>query len=96
VNTIASRLTQGTTLAQDRAEQLLALPYNDPALADTTDPGIFTSYPDPNPPQGYTIIWEVDTDAPSTGVKTINIYVTWKNKAGQPKSFNLAVQKSII
>jgi prepilin-type N-terminal cleavage/methylation domain-containing protein len=96
VNTIASRLTQGTTLAQDRAEQLMALPYNDLVLADTTGPGIFTSYTDPNPPQGYIIRWEVDTDAPSTGIKTINIYVTWKNKAGQLKSFNLAVQKSII
>ena len=38
VNTIASRLTQGTTLAQDRAEQLMALPY-DPMLADTTGLG---------------------------------------------------------
>ena len=54
-NTIASRLTQGTTLAQDRAEQLMALPYNDAALADTTAPGLFTTYTDPNPPQGYTI-----------------------------------------
>jgi type IV pilus assembly protein PilV len=91
VNTIASRLTRATTLAQDRAEQLMALPYNDPALADTTNPGIF----DLNPPQGYTIRWEVDTDAPS-GIKTINIYVTWKNKTSQTKSFNLAVQKSSI
>jgi hypothetical protein len=92
-------LTQGTTLAQDRAEQLLALPYDDPELADATDPGIFTSYPDPPPPQdkqGYTIRWEVDTNVPSTGIKTINIYVTWKNKAGEPKSFNLAVQKARI
>ena len=39
VNAIASRLTQGTTLAQDRAEQLMALSYNDPVLADTTGPG---------------------------------------------------------
>jgi prepilin-type N-terminal cleavage/methylation domain-containing protein len=95
VNTIASRLTQGTTLAQDRAEQLMALPYNDPALADTTAPKIFTSYTDPNPPQGYTIRWEVDTDT-AAGIKTINIYVAWKNKASQLKSFNLAVQKSSI
>ena len=29
VNTIASRLTQATTLAQARAEQLMALPYGD-------------------------------------------------------------------
>ena len=96
VNTIASRLTQATTLAQDRAELLMALPYNDPTLADTTGQGSFTSYTDPNPPQGYTIRWEVDTDAPSAGIKTINIYVTWKNKASPPKSFNLSVQKSII
>src|SRR5262249_24838922 len=95
VNTIASRLTQATTLAQDRAEQLMALPYNDAMLADTTPLGIFTSYTDPNPPQGYTISWTVDTNS-SLGIKTINISVTWKNKGSQPKSFNLAVQKSII
>jgi type IV pilus assembly protein PilV len=95
-NAIASRLTQATTLAQDRAELLMALPYNDPALADTTDKGSFTSYTDPHPPQGYTIRWEVDTDALSGGIKTINIYVTWKNQASPPKSFNLSVQKSIM
>jgi len=86
-NTIASRLTQATTLAQDRAEQLMALPYNDAALAATT-------YTEPNPPQGYTITWTVD--APSAGIKTINIDVTWKNKASQLKTFSLSVQKSSI
>ena len=96
VNTIASRLTQGTTLAQDRVEQLMALPYNDPTLADTTAKGTFTSYTDPNPPQGYTIRWDVDTDVPSTGIKTINIFVTWKNKASQTKTFSLSVQKSSV
>ena len=96
VNTVAKRLTQATTLAQERAELLMALPYNDPTLTDTTSKGSFTSYTDSQPPQGYTIRWEVDTDAPSGGIKTINIYVTWKNKASPPKSFNLAVQKSII
>jgi type IV pilus assembly protein PilV len=93
VNSIASRLTQGTTLAQDRAEQLLALPYDDPLLADTTGQGIMTSYTDTNPPQGYTIRWEVDTNVPSVGVKTINIFVTWKNLKVS-KSFSLSVQKS--
>jgi len=92
-NTIASRLTQATTLAQDRAEQLMALPYNDAALADTTAPGTFTTYTEPNPPQGYTITWKVDTDVPSAGIKTINIDVTWKNKASQLKTFSLSVQK---
>jgi len=93
-NSIASRLTQATTLAQDRAEQLMALPYNDAALADTTAPGTFTTYTDPNPPQGYTITWKVDE--PSAGIKTINIDVTWKNKASQLKTFSLSVQKPSI
>jgi hypothetical protein len=74
----------------------MALPYTDPMLADTTAKGTFTSYTDPNPPQGYTISWAVDTDAPSVGIKTINIFVTWKNKASQTKTFSLAVQKSSI
>ena len=53
VNTVAKRLTQATTLAQERAELLMALPYTDPTLADTTSKGSFTSYTDPQPPQGY-------------------------------------------
>jgi len=95
VNTIASRLTQGTTLAQDRTERLMALSYDDARLADTTSQGTFTSYPDPNPPQGYTIRWAVDTDVPSTGIKTINIFVTWKN-VKTSKTFSLSVQKSKV
>ena len=102
VNTIASRLTQGTTLAQDRVEWLMALPYNDKMVADITAKGTFTSYPntdnpDPKPPpQGYTIRWDVDTDVPSAGLKTINIFVTWKNKTSQTKTFSLSVQKSSV
>jgi prepilin-type N-terminal cleavage/methylation domain-containing protein len=95
VNTIASRLTQGTTLAQDRAERLMALPYTDPTLADTTATGVFTSHTDPNPPQGYTIRWDVDTDVPSAGIKTINVFVTWRNRNAS-KTFSLAVQKSNV
>jgi type IV pilus assembly protein PilV len=95
VNTIASRLTQGTTLAQDRTERLMALSYDDAMLADTTGQGTFTSYTDPNPPQGYTIRWAVDTDVPSTGIKTINIFVTWKNVTTS-KTFSLSVQKSTV
>ena len=93
VNTIASRLTQATTLAQDRVERLLAITYKDPMLDDTTATGIFTSYIDPNPPKGYTIRWEVDTDVPSAGIKTINIFVTWRNLKAS-KTFSLSVRKS--
>ena len=67
--------------------------YNDPLLADTTATGIFTSYTDPNPPQGYAIRWEVDTDVPSAGIKTINIFVTWNNLKAS-KTFSLSMRKS--
>jgi len=93
VNAIASRLTQATTLAQDRVERLMAMPYNDPLLADTTATGSFTSYTDPNPPQGYTITWRVDTDVPSAGIKTVNIFVTWNNLKAS-KTFSLSMRKS--
>ena len=99
VNTIANRLTQASTLAQDKAEQLLAMSYDDPLLADTTAPGSVTSYPnaghpDPTPPPpGYTVSWEVDTDVPSTGLKTINVFVTWNNLKVS-KTFSLSVRKS--
>ena len=93
VNAIASRLTQATTLAQDRVERLMAMPYNDPLLADTTATGSFTSYTDPNPPQGYTITWRVDSDVPSAGIKTIDIFVTWKNLKAS-KTFSLSMRKS--
>jgi hypothetical protein len=83
-------LTQATTLAQDRAEQFMALPYNHPDLADTISPGKSETNS-----QGYKIRWEVGTDAPS-GIKTIDIYITWKNKTDNTKSFNLSVRKSII
>ena len=91
-NTIASRLTQGTTLAQDRAEQLMALPYDHAKLVNTT----VDSNTDISIPEGYTISWKVDTNVPSTGIKTISIDVTWKNKASERKTFSLSVLKSKI
>ena len=99
VNATASRLTQATTLAQDKVERLMAMPYDDPMLADTTATGSTTTYPntghpDPSPPpQGYTITWEVDTDVPSPGLKTINIFVAWKN-LNVSKTFSLSIRKS--
>src|SRR5436309_436775 len=90
VNSAAGRLTRATALAQDKAEQLLALPYGDALLADLTPVGQSTPHSDPNPPQGYTIKWQVDADTPTTGIKIINLTVAWNNR-GKPKSFTLAL-----
>ena len=92
VSSAAGRLTRATALAQDKIEQLLALPYTDPALVDQTPVGQATTYTEPNPPQGYTIMWSVDADTPNAGIKTINLRVAWNNR-GKPKSFNLAFYK---
>ncbi len=90
VNAAASRVTQATTLAQDKVERLLAIPYNAPSVTSYPNDG----HPDPSPPPpGYTITWEVDTDVPSAGLKTINIFVAWKNLQVS-KTFSLSMRKS--
>jgi len=86
VNAASGRLTQGTAFAQDKLEQLMALPYTDPQLDDQTP------HTETRPAQGYTITWTVAQDALAVGVKTINLTVTWRNR-GQPKTFSLAFFK---
>ena len=94
VNAISGRLTQGTAFAQDKVEQLMALPYDDAKLDDQTPVGEVTTYTETRPAQGYTITWTVDQD-PTTGVKTINLTVTWSNR-GRPKTFSLAFFKESV
>lgn len=95
VSSAAGRLTRATALAQDRLEQLMALPSDDALLSDLTPVGQTTAYTDPNPPQGYTITWNVDANNPTVGMATINLTVAWQNR-GKPKSFTSAVYKEII
>lgn len=91
-NTAAGRLSRATALAQDKAEQLMALAYDHASLRDLTPAGESTSYTDANPPAGYTVIWTVDQDRPAAGTKTVNITVTWKNRE-RDKTFSLAFYK---
>jgi len=64
-NNRASYLTEGMTLAQDKMEELLAVPYDD---VDATGSPV-------NDPAGYTIAWTVD-DTVFTHGKLITITVT--------------------
>src|SRR5215831_1220609 len=89
VNAASGRLTQGTAIAQDKVEQLMALPYTDPQLDDKN------LHTETRPAQGYTITWQVVQDDFAVGVKTINLTVTWSNR-GQPKTFSLAFFKESI
>jgi prepilin-type N-terminal cleavage/methylation domain-containing protein len=92
VNAASGRLTQGTAIAQDKVEQLMALPYDDADLDDQKPVGEFTTYTEMRP--DYTITWQVDQDT-ATGVKTINLQVTWSN-LGRQKTFSLAFFKERV
>ncbi|MBM3225575.1 MAG: hypothetical protein FJZ47_17500 [Candidatus Tectomicrobia bacterium] len=89
----AGRLSRATALAQGKIEELLALPYNSALLRDETHVGQTTSYVEPLPPLGYNVTWEVDTNTPVMGTKTVNLRVTWNNR-GKPKSFQSAFYKT--
>ena len=73
-NNRASHLTEGMTLAQDKMEELLALPYDDVDATGSpvTDPG------------GYTIKWTVD-DTVFTHGKLINVTVTGQGLTKPPQ-----------
>jgi type IV pilus assembly protein PilV len=67
-NAFSSTTTDGTTLAQDRIEQLMNLPYDDGALA-TGNHGPVTQ-------DVYNVSWDV-ANGPVANTKTVNVSVTW-------------------
>ncbi len=76
-NYTARLQTEGTTWAQDRMEKLLALPYSDPMLNDTS--GVYSADPFSSP-AGYTIDYRVDINTPITNTKLIRVRITWQDK----------------
>ena len=78
VNAVANDLTEGSTCAQDKLEELLALPYTDPLLTDdNATVGVVTTYTEPNPPAGFVVTWSVDNDNPVSNSKLITVTATW-------------------
>ena len=73
-NNRANRLTEAMTLAQDKVEELLALPYDD---VDATGSPV-------NDPGGYTISWTVD-DTVFTHGKLITVTVTGQGLRRPPQ-----------
>lgn len=91
-NSIASNVTMGITLAQDKMEELNSVDYNDPRVDDVNasnnadlrnDANVDfseTGIDEEGKPGGiYDRIWNIAEDTPSTGQKTIVVLVTWKN-----------------
>ncbi len=69
----ANYITEGTTYAQDKLEELLELPYSnaDFSLGDHTDT---------DPPGGYAITWNVTAN--TTTSKSVMVTSTWQNVNG--------------
>jgi type IV pilus assembly protein PilV len=69
-NAHSANVTEGSTLAADRLEKLLALPYTHADLSS----GLHV---DPNPPAGRTVRWNIVDNAPMANTKTITLTVLW-------------------
>jgi type IV pilus assembly protein PilV len=82
VNSTADQITTRITWAQDKIEELMALPYTDSQLQAGT------SSPQMTPDGIYTISWTVivgstDPGTPIPGTKLITVTVTGKGKTTQ-------------
>lgn len=69
-NAHSANVTEGSTLAADRLEKLIALPYTH---ADLTS----GAHVDPSPPAGRTVRWNIVDNAPLLNTKTITLTVQW-------------------
>ncbi|UCG13136.1 MAG: prepilin-type N-terminal cleavage/methylation domain-containing protein [Deltaproteobacteria bacterium] len=100
VNAFAGDLTQATTVAQTKLEELVAIPYNDPAddtqihplLVDGT--GIndgLAGLDDTGPADQtenvgiYQVFWNTAVDQPITDTMTIRVIVRWTDKGMQKR-----------
>jgi type IV pilus modification protein PilV len=69
-NAFASRQTEGATIALDRMEKLMSLSYENTDLAGG-------SHSDPSPPNGYSVVWDVENDSPLDNTKRVIVTVMW-------------------
>ena len=83
VNATAGRMTDRIIWAQDKLEELMALPYSSPWLEDLGDPPSGTDT-NGNTHQettdNYTISWTVTNNTPIPGTKLITVAVTGRGK----------------
>jgi prepilin-type N-terminal cleavage/methylation domain-containing protein len=94
VNSFSNRLTEGTTLVQDKIEELMGLTFSDPNLSDTTPVGTCQAYTDAPSTKGYTVGWCVDLNAAGTS-KTVNVTASWSNM-GKAKTLTLSFVRTIF
>jgi len=75
VNSTANQITTRTTWAQDKLEELMALPYTDSQLKADDSP-----FQETTPDGIYTISWTVTDDDPVANTKLITVSATGRGK----------------
>ena len=87
VNSTAGQITTRMTWAQDKLEELMALPYSDPWIEDLGDPPSGTDTAgnahQETTSDAYIISWTVTNDTPISGTKLITVTVTGQGKTTQ-------------
>lgn len=85
VNSTAGQITTRMTWAQDKLEELMALPYSDHQIEDLGDPPSGTDSEGESHQEttsdDYTISWTVTDDIPISGTKLITVTVTGRGKS---------------
>jgi prepilin-type N-terminal cleavage/methylation domain-containing protein len=88
-NSFAAHVTEGTTWAQDKLEELMALPYTHADLtAGNHGPQVELSSA-----WHYTITWNVADDSPEVNTKTVTVTVTCQDK-GMTRQTDLTCVKT--
>jgi type IV pilus assembly protein PilV len=86
VNSAAGQMTARITWAQDRMEELKALPFSDPWLeAAGNPPGVDSAgnTHDQTTSDGYAVRWDIADDNPVPNTKRIVVTVTGKGKTSR-------------
>ena len=87
VNSTAGQITTRMTWAQDKLEELMALPYSDPWIEDLGDPPSGTDSAgnahQETTSDGYIISWTVTNNTPISSTKLITVAVTGRGKVTQ-------------
>jgi type IV pilus assembly protein PilV len=87
VNSAAGQMTIRMNWAQDKMEELKALPFSDPWLeAAGNPPGVDSAgntHEQPTPDGWYTVSWNIADNTPVPNTKQIVVTVTGKGKTSQ-------------
>ena len=104
-NSFANNLSKATTLAQNRMEKLIGLPYSDSLNNDRDgdgnggldDTNVAADHNDPNNPVDgrYNIFWNIAANDPIINTKKIRVIIIWTDK-GLQKEVKITSMKADI